>query len=54
MRMGDVHVEIDRGLCMGCGVCVSTCLEGALSLQEDPEKGVPLVISELLKAEAEV
>jgi len=54
MRMGDVHVEIDRGLCMGCGVCVSTCPEGALSLQEDPEKGVPLVISELLKAEAEV
>ena len=39
---------------MGCDVCVSTCPEGALSLQEDPEKGVPLVLSELLKAEAEV
>jgi heterodisulfide reductase subunit A-like polyferredoxin len=54
ISMGDVQVEIDRGLCMGCGVCVSVCSEGALSLQEDPEKGVPLVISELLKAEAEV
>jgi ferredoxin len=54
MSMGDVQVEVDRVLCMGCGVCVSTCPEGALSLQADPEKGVPLVISELLKVEAEV
>jgi ferredoxin len=53
MNMGDAQVEIDRGLCMGCGVCVSTCPEGALSLHEDPEKGVPLVISELVKAGAE-
>jgi ferredoxin len=53
MRLDNARLEIDRGLCMGCGVCVSTCPEGALSLQEDPEKGVPLVISELLKAGAE-
>jgi ferredoxin len=51
--VGDAQVEIDRVLCMGCGVCVSTCPEGALSLQEDPDKGMPLVISELLKAGAE-
>ena len=51
--MGDELVEIDRGLCMGCGVCVSKCPEGALSLQEDPEKGVPLVLSELMKAGVE-
>lgn len=53
MGMDNARLEIDRDLCMGCGVCVSTCPEGALSLQEDPEKGVPLVISELLKAGAE-
>ncbi len=53
MSMCDELVEIDRGLCMGCGVCVSECPEGALSLQEDPEKGVPLVLSELLKVGAE-
>ena len=53
MSMCDACVVIDQGLCMGCGVCVSQCPEGALSLQEDPEKGVPLVISELLKVGAE-
>jgi len=54
MSMVDACVAIDRGLCMGCGVCVSKCPEGALSLQEDPEKGVPLVLSELLKIGEEV
>jgi ferredoxin len=53
MSMSDTQVDIDRGLCMGCGVCVSICPEGALSLQEDPQKGVPLVLSELLKAGVE-
>ena len=53
LSMGDELVEIDRSLCMGCGVCVSKCPEGALSLQEDPEKGVPLVLSELMKAGVE-
>ena len=53
MSMCDELIEIDRGLCMGCGVCVSECPEGALSLQEDPAKGVPLVLSELLKVGAE-
>ncbi len=53
MSMGGALVEIDRVLCMGCGVCVSKCPEGALSLQGDPEKGVPLVLSELLKAGVE-
>ena len=53
MRMCDARVEIDRGLCMGCGVCTSKCPEGALSLNADPGKGVPLVLSELLKVSAD-
>ncbi len=53
LSMSDKLVEIGRDLCMGCGVCVSKCPEGALCLQEDPEKGVPLVLSELLKAGVE-
>ena len=53
MSMLDICVEIDRDMCMGCGVCVSKCPEGALTLHEDLAKGVPLVLSELLKISAE-
>ena len=52
MSMLDAYVEIDRDACMGCGVCVSQCSEGALSLMRDPEKGIPLILSELLKIDS--
>jgi ferredoxin len=35
---------------MGCGVCVSQCPQGALSLLREPSKGEPLEIRQLLKA----
>ncbi|MEJ2719298.1 MAG: 4Fe-4S binding protein [Deltaproteobacteria bacterium] len=36
--MGAADVaEIDRDRCIGCGLCVTTCPEEALTLQSKPE-----------------
>jgi len=48
-----IHVEgglakIDETLCMGCGVCVAKCAQEALRLERAPEKGEPLILSELM------
>ena len=40
------HVNYEK--CMGCGVCISKCEQGALSLQRDEKKGVPLEILALM------
>jgi len=42
------HVRIDETQCMGCGVCVSKCPREVLSLIRSPEKGEPLILSELM------
>jgi len=42
------QVVINEETCMGCGVCVSQCTQGALALRRSPEKGEPLIVSELL------
>jgi ferredoxin len=39
---------VDTTACMGCGVCVSKCPEGALSLVRDPTRGEPLEIRALI------
>ncbi len=52
LSMGDDHVQVDEQACMGCGVCVSRCPSDALSLRRDPSKGEPLILQELLEAQA--
>jgi MinD superfamily P-loop ATPase len=32
---GGLHLEVDRGLCSACGVCVEACRFGAIELVED-------------------
>jgi ferredoxin len=40
------HVNYEK--CMGCGVCISKCEQGALVLQRDDAKGIPLEIQALM------
>ena len=48
ITMSNGHSVIDYEECMGCGVCVEHCEQEALSLVQDANKGVPLVIEELI------
>jgi Pyruvate/2-oxoacid:ferredoxin oxidoreductase delta subunit len=41
------HVIYEK--CMGCGVCVSKCEQGALCLVRDEAKGVPLEICAVME-----
>jgi ferredoxin len=46
--VNDGFAAVDTTACMGCGVCVSKCVEGALSLVRDPARGEPLEIRALI------
>ena len=48
LTLEEGQVRIGEATCMGCGVCVSRCAHGVLALVRDPEKGEPLILSELL------
>jgi Pyruvate/2-oxoacid:ferredoxin oxidoreductase delta subunit len=48
VAMVDGVKTIDQVKCMGCGVCVSKCVRNAVSLKNDPSRGVPLEIEELM------
>ncbi len=51
LAIGAGLVRIDKEKCMGCGVCVSKCTQHALTLALMPEKGEPLIISELISGD---
>ncbi len=44
----NTYAEVDYEACMGCGVCVAHCDGEAASLELDPAKGEPLIITELM------
>jgi ferredoxin len=46
--MVDGMTTIAEDECMGCGICIDTCPEGALRLEREPSKGVPLEITKLM------
>jgi Pyruvate/2-oxoacid:ferredoxin oxidoreductase delta subunit len=50
LSQGKLASQVDQAACMGCGVCVSRCSQGALSLALEPSRGIPLEITELMKA----
>jgi ferredoxin len=50
MSIPDVYAIVDVEKCMGCGVCVEHCEQGALELKRDDTKGEPLEIVELIAA----
>ena len=45
-----VYIEPDQ--CIDCGVCVSACPTGSLSLVRDPQQGIPLELDRLMQAAA--
>ncbi|PWH17176.1 MAG: 4Fe-4S ferredoxin [Anaerolineae bacterium] len=52
LRMDGAYSQVDLAQCMGCGVCVQHCPTGAISLQREPRRGVPLEIHTLMKKAA--
>jgi heterodisulfide reductase subunit A-like polyferredoxin len=43
------NAAVDRDACMGCGVCVDVCEQGALALVRDKSKGIPLELAVLMR-----
>jgi len=50
MVEGLAQIQIED--CFGCGVCVDKCAQGAITLERDPAKGVPLEIHKLMEEAA--
>jgi heterodisulfide reductase subunit A-like polyferredoxin len=48
ISVDDGFAKIDAVACMGCGVCVAHCPQGAISLLRDPARGIPLEIHEFM------
>ncbi len=41
--------DIDVEKCLGCGVCIPKCTKNALTLERDPNRGIPLELDELMR-----
>lgn len=57
-QFGALTIEGDKAVveyekCMGCGVCVNHCPEEGIHLQLAPDKGIPLIVSELMASAIE-
>lgn len=50
LKARDRRLQVKAARCMGCGACVSKCPKQALSLVPAPERGMPLLVDELLNA----
>jgi Fe-S-cluster-containing hydrogenase component 2 len=50
ISLPDGLATVDREACLGCGVCVSQCQQGALSLLLAPDRGTPLELQQLMAA----
>jgi len=50
LEMGDTHMSVIYEKCMGCGVCVDKCEQGAIALERDETRGIPLEICALMDA----
>jgi ferredoxin len=50
LMMCDLFIEVKYDTCMGYGVCVDKCDQGAIVLQHDEVKGAPLEICALLES----
>ena len=48
----DESAVVNWEICMGCGVCVEQCVNGAISLVRDERKGVPLDVRLLAEEQA--
>ncbi len=48
VRIVDGLKSVDAGRCMGCGVCIPKCRQHALTLQREPDKGIPLELAGLM------
>jgi NAD-dependent dihydropyrimidine dehydrogenase PreA subunit len=46
----DGFARVNEAACMGCGVCIDKCDQGALSLRTEPAKGIPLEICALIES----
>jgi ferredoxin len=44
----DGRKDIDAVKCLGCGVCIPKCPQNALTLERDPNRGIPLELDELM------
>lgn len=49
IRLVDGTAAVEWEKCYGCGVCVDQCEQGAVTIELDPAKGVPLEIEVLME-----
>ena len=54
VQLVDEKASIDVDRCIGCGLCVSTCPAGSMTLARKPEYDQPAVPGDLIEASIEL